>query len=69
LKGIEEHYIAVYFLLALGENFLGKHCKLMPTASERLVWGFGDGSTLPVFDTPIGRVGTSNSGLGLLQAF
>ncbi|KAH9568851.1 hypothetical protein CY35_03G100600 [Sphagnum magellanicum] len=45
-----------------GGKFLGKHCKLMPTASERLVWGFGDGSTLPVFDTPIGRVGTSNSG-------
>ncbi|CAK9873550.1 unnamed protein product [Sphagnum jensenii] len=52
-----------------GGEFLGKHCKLMPTASERLVWGFGDGSTLPVFDTPIGRVGTSNSGLDLLQAF
>jgi nitrilase len=29
----------------------------MPTASERLVWGFGDGSTLPVFDTPLGKVG------------
>ncbi|CAM6050147.1 unnamed protein product [Sphagnum compactum] len=52
-----------------GGEFLGKHCKLMPTASERLVWGFGDGSILPVFDTPIGRVGTSNSGLDLLQAF
>ena len=24
---------------------------------ERLVWGFGDGSTLPVFDTPIGKLG------------
>jgi nitrilase len=36
---------------------LGKHRKLMPTASERLVWGFGDGSTLPVLDTALGRVG------------
>ena len=38
-------------------GYLGKHRKLMPTASERLVWGFGDGSTLPVFDTAIGRIG------------
>jgi nitrilase len=38
-------------------RYLGKHRKLMPTASERLIWGFGDGSTLPVFETPIGRVG------------
>ena len=35
----------------------GKHRKLMPTASERLVWGQGDGSTLPVFDTQVGRIG------------
>ncbi|MFH1557886.1 MAG: carbon-nitrogen hydrolase family protein [Pseudomonadota bacterium] len=36
---------------------MGKHRKLMPTAGERLAWGFGDGSTLPVFDTPIGKIG------------
>jgi nitrilase len=39
------------------EGYLGKHRKLMPTAAERIVWGFGDGSTLPVFDTPLGRIG------------
>jgi nitrilase len=49
-------YCTVLFFAADG-RFLGKHRKLMPTASERLIWGFGDGSTLPVFDTPIGRLG------------
>ncbi len=38
-------------------NLLGKHRKLMPTAMERLVWGYGDGSTLAVVDTDIGRIG------------
>jgi nitrilase len=39
------------------DGLLGKHRKLMPSAAERTVWGFGDGSTLPVFDTPVGRIG------------
>jgi nitrilase len=38
-------------------RLLGKHRKLMPTASERLIWGFGDGSTLAVVPTPLGRIG------------
>lgn len=40
-----------------GGEYLGKHRKLMPTASERLIWGFGDGSSLPVFDTSVGKLG------------
>ena len=36
---------------------LGKHRKLVATGGERLVYGMGDGSTLPVFDTPFGRLG------------
>ncbi len=49
-------YCSVLFFSPDGA-FLGKHRKVMPTGSERLVWGFGDGSTLPVFETPLGRVG------------
>jgi nitrilase len=37
--------------------YLGKHRKIMPTASERLIWGQGDGSTIPVFDSAVGRFG------------
>ena len=49
-------YCTVLFFAPDG-SLLGKHRKLMPTGSERLVWGFGDGSTMPVFDTPLGRMG------------
>lgn len=37
--------------------YLGKHRKVMPTALERAVWGCGDGSTLPVLQTPYGKIG------------
>ena len=38
-------------------TLLGKHRKLKPTGAERLIWGEGDGSTLTVLDTELGRMG------------
>ena len=38
-------------------ELLGKHRKLKPTGSERLIWGEGDGSTLTVLDTEVGKIG------------
>ena len=40
-----------------GGEILGVHRKLMPTHAERIIWGQGDGSTLHVLDTSIGRIG------------
>jgi len=50
-------YCTVLFFGPDGE-LLGKHRKLMPTAMERMIWGFGDGSTLTAVDSPYGRIGS-----------
>lgn len=39
------------------KGLVNKHRKLMPTGSERLIWGQGDGSTLPVIETKTGKTG------------
>ncbi len=40
-------------------RLVGKHRKLMPTGTERLIWGQGDGSSIDPVDTDIGRVGAA----------
>ncbi|KOG75664.1 MULTISPECIES: carbon-nitrogen hydrolase family protein, partial [Streptomyces] len=40
-------------------GLLGKHRKLMPTGSERLIWGLGDGSSMPVVEIGRARLGSA----------
>lgn len=51
-------YCSAVFLGADG-GLRGKHRKLMPTGSERLVWGVGDGSTMPAIPTEFGTLGAA----------
>jgi nitrilase len=61
--GVEERephggtiYNTILYFSADGD-LVDLHRKLVPTGSERTVWGMGDGSTLRAVETPFGRIG------------
>ena len=55
-SGGETLYCSMLYFSPDG-NLIGMHRKLKPTGSERLIWGEGDGSTMPVFSTEYGKIG------------
>jgi predicted amidohydrolase len=61
IMGAHEHlggtlYNTMLFLHRDGQTFQ-LHRKLVPTYTERLIWGRGDGSTLGVLNTECGHIG------------
>ena len=56
IPGSQTVYNSLLYLDRSG-NVLGRHRKLMPTYTERIYWGMGDGSDLNVYQTDIGRIG------------
>ena len=50
--------------LVIGRNgdILGKCRKLVPTRAEKMVWALGDGTSLKVFDTDVGKLGVLSCG-------
>lgn len=56
-----ESYGEIYNTNLIIDNtgkLIGKHRKLVPTWAEKLTWTSGDGSSLKVYDTEIGPIGT-----------
>lgn len=54
--GIGTLYNTLVFIGPDGK-LLGRHRKLMPTWAEKLTWANGDGASLRVYDTAIGKLG------------
>ena len=54
--GSQTVYNSLVFIDKFGE-VMGRHRKLMPTYTERVYWGMGDGTDLNVYETEIGRIG------------
>lgn len=54
--GIATLYNTMVFIGPDGQ-ILGRHRKLVPTWAEKMTWAHGDGSSLKVYDTAIGRLG------------
>jgi nitrilase len=60
VQELESHGSTIYnTVLYFGPDgrLVDHHRKLVPTGSERTVWGMGDGSTLRVVETEHGRIG------------
>ncbi|OGA32966.1 MAG: hypothetical protein A3F75_06290 [Betaproteobacteria bacterium RIFCSPLOWO2_12_FULL_64_23] len=49
-------------LIGSDGQIIGKHRKIIPTYAEKLVWSFGDGNSLRVYDTELGKIGMLNCG-------
>lgn len=57
---IERHGRTLYCTAATfvpGKGIVSYHRKLMPTGQERIIWGFGDGSTIDAVHTDLGVIG------------
>ncbi len=49
-------------LIRADGQLIGRHRKIIPTYAEKLVWSFGDGSSLRVHHTSLGNIGMLNCG-------